>query len=65
VSRHHSKKQLPDGIELGGWDHAVSVLLGPRLAGDDPDKRKGQALELAAAALRAAGENTLAANLLD
>lgn len=65
MSRHDSVKRLPNGIEIGSWDYVVSELLGPRLASDDPEDRKRQALELAAAALRAAGENTLAANLLE
>jgi len=65
MSRRNNQKRLPDGIEPGSWDHAVVELLGPRLAGESEDKRKGQALELAAAALRFAGEHMLAANLLE
>lgn len=47
------------------WDEAVNYMLGPELVGDAPDRRQKTALELAAAALRAAGEHVMAANLLD
>ncbi len=47
------------------WDHCVAYLIGPKLVGVDPGIRKRNALELAAAALRAAGEHDLARKLLD
>ncbi|CAJ0682345.1 hypothetical protein [Ralstonia mannitolilytica] len=46
--------------ESDGWDAAVSHLLGPRLAGDSADRRRRDALQLAAASLRAAGETQMA-----
>lgn len=48
-----------------GWDSCVHMLLGPLLIGESEQARQRQALELAAAALRAAGEHVLAENLLD
>lgn len=47
------------------WDEAVRLLLGPKMLSDPEERRQRQALELAAAALRAAGEDVLAANLLE
>lgn len=47
------------------WDEAVNYMLGPVLVGDAPDRRQKSALELAAAALRAAGEHVMAENLLN
>ncbi|WP_155772880.1 hypothetical protein [Ralstonia pseudosolanacearum] len=46
--------------EGGTWDMAVRHLLGPRFAGDPADKRRRDALQLAAASLRAAGEKQMA-----
>ncbi|EHP42304.1 hypothetical protein OR16_15284 [Cupriavidus basilensis OR16] len=42
------------------WDAAVARLLGPRLTSDPACKRRRDALALAAAALRTAGEKDLA-----
>lgn len=57
-------------IELGSWDHAVWCLL-PRVGGYSVEERnqtvearKRSALELAAAALRAAGEPEIAKDIL-
>jgi hypothetical protein len=47
------------------WDEFVRLVIGPRLAGEPKERQHLQSLALAAAALRAAGEHTLAANLLD
>ncbi|WP_207887395.1 hypothetical protein [Pseudomonas sp. 30_B] len=41
------------------WDDLVRQLLGPRFLSDPPDRRR-QAIALAAAALRAAGQEELA-----
>lgn len=52
--------------EADSWDHCVAGLLPPVLAtdaADDRERRRGDALALAAAALRAAGESDLAAKL--
>ncbi|MFC5694633.1 hypothetical protein ACFPU0_03555 [Pseudomonas sp. GCM10022186] len=38
------------------WDDLVRQLLGPKLIGYDPEQRRNQALQLAAAALKAAEE---------
>lgn len=46
------------------WDECISRLLGPRLIGDDPDRRRQEALRLAAAALLAAGMPAMAAEAL-
>jgi hypothetical protein len=46
------------------WDDCVQYLLGPKLEESAADRERN-ALELAAAALRAAGEHVLAENLLD
>lgn len=43
------------------WDDLVQQLLGPKLAGYDPERRRSHALALAAAALRAAGGHEMAA----
>lgn len=43
------------------WDDLVQQLLGPKLAGYDPEQRRRHALALSAAALRAAGERETAA----
>lgn len=37
------------------WDALVARILGPRLAGDDTERRRADALALAEAAQRAAG----------
>lgn len=42
------------------FDRAVELILGPRMPGDDPERRRSEALALAAAAMRAAGESVLA-----
>lgn len=47
------------------WDAAVNYMLGPVQTGDASERRQREALELAAAALRAAGEHVMAENLLD
>lgn len=47
--------------EAESWDACVSAVLGPRLASDPAGKRKRDALHLAAAALRAAEADDLAA----
>lgn len=41
----------------------MSQLLGPKLLRDDPEVRRRNALELAAAALRVAGEHDLVSQL--
>ncbi len=48
--------------ENGGdpFDRAVALILGPRLPGDDPERRRADALALAEAAMRAAGVERLA-----
>lgn len=52
---------LPPGADDGAsWGECVSMLLGPLLPSDDPLRRKRDALQLAAAALRAAGAADLA-----
>lgn len=45
------------------WDRAVSQLIGPVVTSADRETRRQNALQLAAAALRAAGENQRAAQL--
>ena len=47
------------------WDECVRLLIGPRMPDESKERQRRQAMELAAAALRAAGDHTLAANLLD
>ena len=47
------------------WDRCVEYLLGPRMINETPAQRQRLALELAAAALRAAGEHPMAENLLN
>lgn len=47
------------------WDRCVEYLMGPRMIGEPKDAKHREALELAAAALQFAGEDELAANLLD
>ncbi|MDN7805427.1 hypothetical protein [Burkholderia gladioli] len=39
------------------WDACVDRLLGPVVANDDRERRRADALALAAAAMRAAGEH--------
>ncbi|MGN7100194.1 hypothetical protein ACTHR6_01180 [Ralstonia holmesii] len=46
--------------EPQSWDSVVRHLLGPRFVGDPADKRRCNAIQLAAAALRAAGDDALA-----
>lgn len=46
------------------WDTAVAGLLGPVVTQRDREQRRTNALALAAAALRAAGEGQMAADLL-
>lgn len=46
--------------ESESWDSVARHLLGPRFVGDAADKRRRNALQLAAAALRAAGAGDLA-----
>lgn len=60
------------GIKEHGWHDLVEQVLPVVLASDDPEEMQSQreyrtecALQLAAAALRAAGEHTLAENLLN
>lgn len=60
-----------DVASLSGsaWDDAVSHMIGPRTVGDilnteAPNPRRLAALDLAAAALRAAGQHDLAAEAL-
>ncbi|MBR8433839.1 hypothetical protein KDW37_24085 [Burkholderia cenocepacia] len=48
----------PDGPD---WDRAVDLVLGKRMPGESPERRRADALALAAAALRAAGEKQEAA----
>ncbi|MCY1293297.1 hypothetical protein D9M69_541760 [compost metagenome] len=43
------------------WDDCVESLLGPKLVGYDPERRRSHALALSAAALRAAGAREMAA----
>lgn len=45
------------------WDALVSRVLGPVVTPADRERRRGDALALAAAALRAAGEKQTAARL--
>ena len=62
------RKMEADNFEPGtpeSWDVCVSRLIGPRMPGEPKDDKQRQALQLAAAALRYAGEHVLAANLLD
>ncbi|WP_353627531.1 hypothetical protein ABNQ24_12150 [Ralstonia pseudosolanacearum] len=42
------------------WAAAVSRLLGPRFLGERASRRRREALQLAAASLRAAGETQMA-----
>ncbi len=49
--------------ESQSWDSVVRYLLGPRFAGDAADKRRRNALQLAAASLRAAGEKQMASQI--
>ncbi|MGA4421484.1 hypothetical protein ACI2UY_15130 [Ralstonia nicotianae] len=58
--RFDADKPLTDSQS---WDSVVRYLLGPRFTGDAADKRRRNALQLAAASLRAAGENALARQL--
>lgn len=65
-----SDARLPVAVQLAtddaaSWDLCVKRLLGPRLVGEPSERHRRQALELAAAALRFAGEAALAANLLE
>lgn len=46
------------------WDDLVQKLLGPRFLSDPPDRHRRHALQIAAAALRAAGERELADSLI-
>lgn len=46
--------------DLGTWPECVATLLGPRLAGEGIERRRLNALRLAASALDAVGETTLA-----
>ena len=55
----------PALTDAEAWDMCLAKLLGPRLLGEPEERRQRQALELAAAALRFAGEHTMAANLLN
>lgn len=50
-----------DGDDI--WDRAVARLLGPIVTPADRERRRGHALALAAAALRAAGEKQTAVRL--
>lgn len=45
------------------WDDLVQQLLGPKMLSDAPDRRHRHALQIAAAALRAAGESELIAQV--
>ncbi|MEE1886225.1 hypothetical protein [Pseudomonas carassii] len=45
------------------WDGLVQQLLGPKMPSDTPDLRRSNTLQLAAAALRAAGERELVAQV--
>jgi hypothetical protein len=56
--------EVSELTEEESWDHCVAYLIGPKLVGVDPGIRKRNAMELAAAALRAAGEHDLATELL-
>lgn len=49
--------------EAPDWDALVSRVLGPVVTPADRERRRGNALALAAAALRAAGEKQTAARL--
>lgn len=46
--------------DIGAWDRCVETLIGRRLVGE-PDRRQRNALDLAAAALRAGGRADLVA----
>lgn len=54
---------MSDNAVPVSWDDCVSQLLGPKLLRDDPEVRRRNALELAAAALRAAGKHDLVSQL--
>ncbi|MBH3348693.1 hypothetical protein [Pseudomonas putida] len=45
------------------WDDLVQQLLGPTFLSDPPDLRRRRALQIAAAAMRAAGESELIAQI--
>jgi hypothetical protein len=47
------------------WAEYVRLGLGPRLVGEGADRQRVQALHLAAAALDAAGEKTLATEVCE
>ncbi|ELT3988956.1 TPA: hypothetical protein L5C62_005391 [Pseudomonas aeruginosa] len=51
------------GDDAAQWDELVQMLLGPKLLSDSPERRRRHALAIAAAALRAAGQKELAANV--
>lgn len=57
--------QRAETSDAASWDECVRLLMGPLMLGEPEEPRRRQALELAAAALRFAGEDVLAANLLD
>ncbi|MGJ7514439.1 hypothetical protein ACSFE6_08885 [Pseudomonas baetica] len=54
---------VTDAEDCALWDECVDSLLGPRLVGHDQEKRRRNALYLAAAALRAAGDSEMAAQV--
>lgn len=60
-----NRVELAPMTEQETWDAAVAAILGPRLVSENPDERRANALQLAAAALRAAGEPGLATNVLE
>jgi hypothetical protein len=55
--RGEARGRVIDRSGEGGdpFDRAVALILGPRMPGDDPERRRKEALALAAAAMRAAG----------
>lgn len=46
------------------WDDLVRQLLGPTMPSDSPERQRRHALQIAAAALRAAGDRELAKSIL-
>lgn len=55
---------VTDEGDTAQWDDLVRQLLGPRMPDDPVSRRRYHALQIAAAALRLAGEPSLAAQVL-
>lgn len=56
-----SERELREARQ--SWGECVARLLGPRFKPDDRENQRQQALHLAAAALRAAGQPDMAAKV--